>query len=176
MRDADDDREQMFDEECPGPSELESALAHDRLADVAALAPLVLEISTSLADVIRTMRAERRACVLINRGSELAGIFTERDILMKVAANPIDVENISIESFMTSDPYTLPADATVAFALNRMVLEGFRHIPITDESGKATKVISMRNLIEYLGEIYGREILNIAPEPGIGRFQNRDGA
>jgi len=166
----------MFDEECPGPSELESALAHDKLADVAALAPLTLDVSASLADVIRTMRSERRACVLINRGGQLAGIFTERDILMKIAANPIDVENVAIESFMTPNPYTLPADATVAFALNRMVLEGFRHIPIVDESGNATKVISMRNLIEYLGEVYGREILTIAPEPAIGRFQNRDGA
>jgi CBS domain-containing protein len=171
-----DDRDRIFDEECPGPNDLESALAHDKLADVAAHAPLCVEASSSLADAIRLMRSERRACVLVMRGGALAGIFTERDILMKIAANPIDVEHAPIDTFMTPDPYTLPADATVAFALNRMVLEGFRHIPIVDEDGKATKVISMRNLIEYLGEIYGREILNIPPEPTIKRLHSREGA
>jgi CBS domain-containing protein len=176
MRDADDDRERLFDEECPGPSDLESALAHDKLADVAAQAPLILEVSTSLAEVIRTMRSERRASVLITRNGDLAGIFTERDILMKVAANPIDVEHTTVEPFMTPDPYTLPADATVALALNRMVLEGFRHIPILDEAGKPWKVISMRNLIEYLGEIYGREMLTIPPESSARRFPSREGA
>lgn len=176
MRDADDDRERMFDEECPGPSELESALAHDRLADVAAQTPIIVETSTPLAEVIRTMRSERRACVLVTRSGNLAGIFTERDVLMKVAANSIDAEHTSIDGFMTPDPYTLPADANVALALNRMVLEGFRHIPILDEAGKPWKVISMRNLIEYLGEIYAREMLTIPPEPTVRRFPSREGA
>jgi CBS domain-containing protein len=176
MGDAEEDRERMFDEECPGPSELDSALAHDKLADVAAQAPLILEASIPVANVIRTMQSERRACVLIARGGRLAGIFTERDVLMKIAANPIDLEHTAVEAFMTSDPYTLHADATVVFALNRMVLEGFRHIPIVDDSGHPIKVISMRNIIEYLGEIYGREMLTIPPEPTIGKNQTREGA
>jgi CBS domain-containing protein len=95
---------------------------------------------------------------------------------MKIAANHIDVEHQPVEAFMTSDPYTLPADANVAFALNRMVLEGFRHIPIVDDAGHPVKVISMRNLIEYLGEIYQRDILTIPPEPHLAKFPSREGA
>ena len=78
---------------------------------------------------------------------------------------------------MTRDPFTLPADANVAFALNKMVLEGFRHIPLVDDAGHPTAVVSMRDLIVYLGEIYSSEMLNIPPDPNQHhRFKNREGA
>ena len=77
---------------------------------------------------------------------------------------------------MTPDPLTLPADANVAFALSKMVLEGFRHIPLVDDAGNPTGVVSMRNLIEYLGEIYSRELLTMPSDPNQARFRSREGA
>ena len=60
-------------EELPGPSELESALINDTLADVVTQAPLILEGATSLADAIHKMREERRAqCWLSNPASSPA--------------------------------------------------------------------------------------------------------
>ena len=64
----------------------------------------------------------------------------------------------------------------MAFALSKMVLEGFRHIPLVDDDGRPTAVVSMRNLIEYLGEIYSRELLTMPPDPHQHRFKNREGA
>jgi CBS domain-containing protein len=40
---------------------------------------------------------------------------------------------------MTRDPITLSADASVAYALNLMVVEGFRHIPIVDDAGRLSQ-------------------------------------
>jgi CBS domain-containing protein len=163
-------------EESPGPSELESALANDTLADVVTQPPLILESGTSLADAIGKMRDERRACVLVVEAGKLVGIFTERDILMKVAATSMDLQRTRLREVMTGDPVTLPADSSVAYALNLMVLEGFRHIPMVDEEERPVAVISMRNLIEYLGSFYSRDLLTIAPHPRLSRFKNRDGA
>jgi CBS domain-containing protein len=106
----------------------------------------------------------------------LVGIFTERDILMKIAGQPLDLVNTPVAASMTPDPFTLPDDANVAFALSKMVLEGFRHIPLVDDDGRPTAVVSMRNLIEYLGEIYSRELLTMPPEPHQHRFKSREGA
>jgi len=163
-------------EESPGPSELESALANDTLADVVTQPPLILEGGTSLADAIGKMRDERRACVLVVEAGKLTGVFTERDILMKVAATSMDLGRTRLEEVMTRDPVTLPADSSVAYALNLMVLEGFRHIPMVDEDEHPVAVVSMRNLIEYLGSFYSRDLLTIAPHPHLSRFKNRDGA
>jgi CBS domain-containing protein len=171
----DDDRD-LFDDEHPGPQVLESALANTALSEVVSQPPLMVATSTTLADTIHLMQHERRASVLVMENDQLVGIFTERDILMKIAGQPLDLVNTPVSAAMTPDPFTLPADANVAFALNKMVLEGFRHIPLVDDDGRPTAVVSMRNLIEYLGEIYSRELLTMPPEPHQHRFKSREGA
>jgi CBS domain-containing protein len=176
MPDEDNDREFIFDDEHPGPQVLESALANTALSEVVSQPALMVSAETTLADTIHLMQQERRACVLIMQNDRLAGIFTERDILMKVAGQPLDLIHTPVSMSMTADPFTLPADANVAFALSKMVLEGFRHIPLIDDAGRPTAVVSMRNLIEYLGEIYSRELLTMPPEPHQHRFKSREGA
>ena len=172
----DDPRARVFDDEHPGPI-LESALANTALSEVVSQPALTVSPSTTLADTIHLMQRERRSCVLIMENDRLAGIFTERDILMKVAGQPLDLVHTPVSVSMTADPFTLPADANVAFALNKMVLEGFRHIPLVDDAGRPTAVVSMRNVIEYLGEIYSREMLTVPPDPNQHhRFKSREGA
>jgi len=171
----DDPRASVFDDEHPGPI-LESALAQTILSEVISQPALTVPASTTLADAIHLMQREKRACVLVMENDRLAGIFTERDVLLKVAGQPLDLLRTPVTASMTPDPFTLPADANVAFALNKMVLEGFRHIPLVDDAGRPTAVVSMRNLIEYLGEIYSREILNVPPDPSHHRFKSREGA
>ena len=176
MRIEDDDRENIFDDEHPGPNSLESLLTGTLLSEVVSQPPLILQVTATVADAVRTMQKERRAVVLVMDGAKLVGIFTERDILMKVAGQIRDIEHTPLTSCMTSDPFTLPADASVAFALNKMVLEGFRHIPLVDDDGKPTAVVSMRNLIEFLGDHYSRDIMNLPPDPSRHRFKTREGA
>jgi CBS domain-containing protein len=171
-----DELDRLLDDEHPGPQVLESALANTSLSDVVSQPPLMVSASTTLDETIRLMQHERRACVLIVEDGRLAGIFTERDILMKVAGRPLDLIHTPVSDSMTPDPFTLPADANVAFALSKMVLEGFRHIPLLDDAGNPTAVVSMRNLIEYLGEIYSRELLTMPPDPSQARFKSREGA
>ena len=172
----DDDDRDLFDDEHPGPQILESALANTDLSQVVSQPPLMVSASTTLADTIHLMQRERRASVLVMEGDSLVGIFTERDVLMKVAGQPLDIVHTPVSASMTPDPFTLPADANVAFALNKMVLEGFRHIPLVDDNGRPTAVVSMRNLIEHLGDIYSKELLTIPPEPRQHRFKSREGA
>ena len=153
--------DRVISEECPGP-DLESALTEDTLAMVLREPPLVVGADATLADALRLMREERRGYVLVMAGERLAGIFTERDVLMKVAGNPLNVERTPVAAYMTRDPVTLPGSAGVAFALNHMIVEGFRHIPIV-EGGCPIGVVSMRDIIEYLCEHFRSEVLNLPP-------------
>jgi CBS domain-containing protein len=172
----DDDIDRALDEENPGPSELESRLVHDTLASVVSHPPLITEPETSLADALRQMREHRRGYILlVATGGRLAGIFTERDVLMKVAGKQIDLAHTPVSAYMTGDLVTLPSDAVVAFALNRMVVEGFRHIPIVDGLGRPVGVVSMRDIIDYLSEFYRSDVLNLPPNPGVAS-RKRDGA
>jgi CBS domain-containing protein len=169
------DRQDLLEEEQPGPYDLESTLFSKTLEDAAALTPIVVEPATTLAEVVRLMRENRRGCVLIASEGRLLGIFTERDVLMKVVGSPLDLGQTPVRDYMTPDPDTLPADSSIAYALNKMVLEGYRHIPLLDEQGRPSGVVSMRDLIEYISGCYQQEVLNLPPDPRFGPHK-REGA
>jgi|SRR5580704_14978891 CBS domain-containing protein len=170
-----DDFERLLDEEHPGPADLESALVTITLSDVIQHTPLVVESNANLATVIKDMQREDRGTALVVEGGKLVGIFTERDVLMRVAGHPIDLQTSKVSAFMTRDPVTLPSDSAVAYALNRMVVEGFRHIPLVDDNYRPVAEVSMRNLIEYLTDFYNRDVLNLPPDPQV-KSSNREGA
>jgi CBS domain-containing protein len=167
--------DRLLEEEQPGPADLESALVTVTLRDVIQHTPLVVESNSSLAAVIEAMQREDRGTALVVQGGKLVGIFTERDVLMRVAGHAIDLKHSQVSSFMTRDPVTLPSDSPVAYALNRMVVEGFRHIPLVDDDERPVAEVSMRNLIEYLSDFYNRDVLNLPPDPHV-RSISREGA
>jgi CBS domain-containing protein len=94
--------------------------------DVVKQTPLLVGAETSVAEAIRRMQAERRGCALVLGGDQLAGIFTERAVLLRIAGRVLEPERTLVNACMTPDPVTLPADSSVAYALHTMVLEGFR--------------------------------------------------
>jgi CBS domain-containing protein len=54
-----------------------------------------------------------------------------------------------VTGWMTRDPVTIPADATVGQALDTMLDGGFRHLPVVQE-GKVVGVVSIRDLSRSL--------------------------
>src|SRR5579872_3754853 len=140
----------FHDEEEAGSSELGSVLIHETLRNALSNPGLILDEQTTLDEALRLMRERRQGCILVTREGKLSGIFTERDVLMKVVGTKVDLARSPIRPYMTRDPVRLPADAIVAYALNKMVVEGFRHVPLTDPDGRPVGVVSMRDIIEYL--------------------------
>jgi len=125
---------------------------------------LTLPDSAPLKDAVRLMRDARIGAVLVTRDERPVGIFTERDVLRRVVLTGISQET-PLRDIMTSDPETLGIDDSVGFALNRMILGGFRHIPVTDDSGRAVGVLSQRDMVAFVVSLLPSRILNLPPEP-----------
>ncbi len=157
--------ERALEEELPGPADLESALFSEALSNAVSYPPLMLESDAVVADALQLMREKGRGCALVVKDGKLIGIFTERDVLLRIAGKPIDAGRAKLTEYMTADPVTLPADCSIAFALNKMVVEGFRHVPLVDKQRRPTGIVSMRNLMEYLSEIFIKDVLNLPPQP-----------
>jgi CBS domain-containing protein len=66
---------------------------------------------------------------------------------------------------MTADPETLGPDDGIAFALNRMILGGYRHIPILNEAGEPLAVLSLREVVSFIVSLLPARVLNLPPEP-----------
>ncbi len=135
------------------------------LAEVPLRKPLEVAPHARIGEVIRGMNDMRTGCALVIDAGELVGIFTERDVLTKVAGSGVDTKTIAVSEVMTREPDVLRTDATVAFALNRMSVEGYRHIPIVDERGRAVGVVGMRDIIDWLVERYPNAVLNVPSGP-----------
>jgi CBS domain-containing protein len=132
--------------------------------------------TASVREAIERMNDDGVGCVLIERDGRLVGIFTERDVLKKVATSGIDIDRRTVESVMTAAPETLSLDVRIAYALNKMVVGGFRHIPLVDAANRPVGVIAMRNVVEYMVDLFPNEVLNLPPEPNANVARSREGA
>lgn len=172
----DEDIERVLEEEQPGPPELDSsALLRDSLKAVEASRPVVVDEGAMLDDAIRLMRESDQRCVLVTREGVLCGIFTEHDAFAKILDSGIDLGATPVVRYMTADPAFLPEDAVVAFALNKMVVDGFHRLPLVDSQGRPTGVVSMRNIVGYLTSFFLRDVLDLPPDPS-RIFREREGA
>ena len=130
-----------------GPMEgLHRHIMRDPIRRLAPLKPLIATPATTIWECIRIMREGRHGSVLVverSAGEHLVGIFTERDVLNRVAGRRLDLERVPVSRVMTRDPKTLREDDTLAFALHRMAVGSYRHIPILSD-GRPPAFISVR--------------------------------
>ena len=104
--------------------------------------------NTPVSEVINHMREKKIGCALIVEKKEVVGIFTERDVLHKLAKPELDPKEIEIGNFMTASPEVLKDSDTFANALNKMAMGNFRHVPIQKEDGSYA-VLSVRDALRY---------------------------
>jgi CBS domain-containing protein len=115
-------------------------------------APELVDAAADADEAIRRMHEKGIDCVLVVDNGRLVGIFTDRDAVLKVAGTKAGGQPIS--RLMTRDPVVLRHDETIAVALNKMAVGGFRHIPIVDD-GRPTGVVSARDVFHHLAESLG---------------------
>jgi CBS domain-containing protein len=94
------------------------------------------------------LMAERAIGAVLITGTDgrLAGIFTERDLVKRVAAPGLDIEKTTLAEVMTKMPETMTPSDPAVVALRRMRDGGFRHMPIV-ENEKLLGIVSARDFI-----------------------------
>jgi signal-transduction protein with cAMP-binding, CBS, and nucleotidyltransferase domain len=154
-------------------------LLHAPVTVLGTRSPLIFAESAATSEAMRAMQAQHRGCVLVtgdgDAGSPLTGIFTERDILLRVINRGRNPAEIPLGEVMSRDPEHLQCDARVAWVLNLMSVGGFRHVPLVNVRGAPAGVISVRDVVEFLVESFPSEILNLPPDFGMEERHPRDG-
>jgi CBS domain-containing protein len=131
----------------PG-SAFEASLVDVPLAAVEHHTPLTIDPSASAADAVAQMQAANVGCLLVEDVSgALRGVLSERDLLLRLAGTQL--EGVTVADLMTSDPVVLRADDSVAVAIHKMAVGGFRHIPLVAD-GHATGIVSARDIFAHI--------------------------
>ena len=126
--------------------------------------PFALSQDRTVGEALSLMREKRIGCVLVTRNAKLVGIFSERDVLFKIAGQP-QMEQRSLQEVMTSRVESLHAEDSIAFALNAMHVGGYRHVPIVDAQQRPLAVVSMKDIMAFIVEHFPQELLNLPPKP-----------
>jgi len=127
-------------------------LLGEHLDDLGIVPAEIVDADADIDVAIQRMHDKGIDCVLVVDDGRFVGIFTDRDAVLKVAGTRLPDRRI--RALMTRDPVVLRHDETIAVAINKMAVGGFRHIPIV-EDGRPTGVVSARDVFRHLAQSLG---------------------
>lgn len=162
-----DEEAAVMAERAKPPRAFNSDTLRKPLSTIAFNKPVTVKPSATIAEAVAVMQKRHFGCVLVVEKGKPVGIFTERDVLFKLAGKGKDWKKAKIADYMTPDPDCLPSDASFAFALNMMTDGGYRHVPIIDRDGKAISILSIRDVVRYISGFFEKEISNLPPRPNL---------
>ncbi len=132
-----------------------------------------LDKGTTIKEAVKLMQSKKIGSVVVLDKKNLVGIFTERDILMRVIGIIPDWENKPISSVMTEEPQCLMEKDEIAYILNNMHVGGYRHIPIINDKNEPLAMVSIKDMVNWILSHFPAEIMNLTGAPFRGS-QNRD--
>lgn len=97
--------------------------------------------------VAKRMAKRRVGAVLVVEDESLVGIFTERDVIVRVVAQDRDARTTRLAEVMTPAPQTIDPEKSFGYALVMMYENGYRHVPVV-ENGKVVGIVSARNALD----------------------------
>ena len=90
--------------------------------------------------------------VVVDGDSRPVGIFTERDLLVKVVAKGRDPASTRLSDVMTPNPVVAREEWSAAKALEVMAYYGFRHLPVVDSAGRLVGIVSIKDVARSIVE------------------------
>ncbi len=100
------------------------------------------------------------AAAVVENG-ELVGIFTERDVMLRVVLRLRDPKTTRVREVMTAPVETASEDMAEEDALVFMVERHVRHLPIVGLDGRLKSILSIRNVLEHRVDELARELQSI---------------
>jgi signal-transduction protein with cAMP-binding, CBS, and nucleotidyltransferase domain len=118
------------------PSSDEKAKLDRPVSKLRPKTPVTVVESSSIFDVAIKMAASRvDAALLIGQRGDLAGIITDNDITRRVISESVDPSSTKVRDVMTKKPKCVSMDDSALDALEMMVDNRFRHLPVLDKDG-----------------------------------------
>jgi CBS domain-containing protein len=92
-------------------------------------------------------RASSCSVLVIEHGSQMLGIVTERDLMTRVLAKALDPLHTPVSQIMTPNPQCVSPELKVADAVLMMIERGYRHLPVIAPNGKVLGVFSVQDAL-----------------------------
>jgi CBS domain-containing protein len=129
---------------------IERSLMEDAVSALRPRKPVTVKPTATLRHTIHTMLAHNVGAILVvDKEGKLLGLFSERDLLTKVAGQHERYGELPVAQFMTAEPEAVKSENTLSFALHKMNVGGYRHLPVVTD-GRPSGVISVRDMLRHI--------------------------
>jgi len=111
------------------------------------------KITETIFRVVEIMVSADIGRVIITDADVPVGIFTEKDVLKRVANKGIDLQQTSIREVMTSPIQAVAEETHILDALGKMYQGNFRHLLVRGRRGTIVGIVSMRRILKIAVEL-----------------------
>jgi CBS domain-containing protein len=129
-----------------------------RLLKYASVPPATVKSNASVLEAVEVMAEHTVGAVAVVDDGKLLGIFTERDLMMRVVLRQLNPKDTRVGDVMTSPAETITDETHEEDALIHMVERHVRHLPIVGADGQLKGMLSIRNLLENRVDELAREL------------------
>lgn len=128
------------------------------LLKIAHTPPATVPPTATALEAVQAMAEDGVGAVAVVEDGVLCGIFTERDVMLRVVLRGRDTSKTQVGEVMTTPVETTAEDASADEVLKFMVERHIRHLPIVDATGNVKGMLSIRNLLENMVEQLRNEL------------------
>ena len=117
---------------------------------------VVVSKSEPVSEAISLMRKHHVGDVVVieetSQGQIPVGILTDRDIVLEILAEDVDLNTVSIGDVMSYELITVTENTTLIDTINLMRQKGVCRIPVVNDKGALEGLLSVDDLLELLAE------------------------
>ncbi len=101
-------------------------------------------------EAVEHMNEHHVGALLVVRDDEPVGMFTERDVLVRVVAAGLDPNLTPVESVMSTRIAVIGTETTIEEAMVLMTQKHHRHLPVVDTANHIIGIVSIRDLTRWI--------------------------
>jgi CBS domain-containing protein len=113
---------------------------------------LVCSPGDTVQKIVKIFQKDKKNCVLVYSKKKMVGILSNRDLLLRVAGIHKDLSKVKVEDVMTKNPSYVHPEDPIAFAVNKMAMGGYRHVPVLRADGTPVSILLIRDVLRFLSE------------------------
>jgi CBS domain-containing protein len=137
-----------------------------KVREVMTDSPRCVTVETPISEVAQLMESENVGSLPVLEGDELAGIVTDRDIVVRAIARGKDPRGMPVREVASRELVTVYAEDDLASALEKMAHEQVRRLPVVDEENRLVGVLAQADVaLEAKEKAVGGMVEEISKSP-----------
>lgn len=138
-----------------------------KVKDIMTASPASCTEDTPLQDIARTMVGRDCGSVpVVRNGSTLAGIITDRDVVVRAVAEGRNPLTLKAKDCMTSPAISIGEDASLNECTDLMESKQIRRMPVVDRSGALVGIVAQADVARHASQKEAGELVRDVSAPG----------